>query len=117
MGQWPPILSHLLFRNARHIRRRGKASLRRATSNELRSAPDLNSGQPRIDSRLRRCERSCALARSRRGDQSVARRIGRTITNDASLVEQHWPAICRVAKALMSDRVLSEAEIDELIAS
>ena len=50
-------------------------------------------------------------------DQSVARRLGRTITNAASLVEQHWPAICRVAKALMSDRVLSEAEIDELIAS
>jgi hypothetical protein len=27
----------------------------------------------------------------------------------------HWPAIRRVAKALMSDRVLSEAEIDALI--
>jgi hypothetical protein len=50
-------------------------------------------------------------------DQRVARRIGRTITTAASLVEQHWPAICRVAKALTSDRVLSEAEIDELIAS
>ena len=50
-------------------------------------------------------------------DQSVARRIARAITNAASLVEQHWPAICRVAKAPMSDRVLSEAEIDELIAS
>jgi len=50
-------------------------------------------------------------------DQSVARRIGRTITNAASLVEQHWPAICRGAKALMSDRVRSEAELDELIAS
>jgi hypothetical protein len=32
-----------------------------------------------------------------------------------ALVDQHWPAICRVAKALMSDRVLSEAEIDALI--
>jgi hypothetical protein len=50
-------------------------------------------------------------------DQSVARRIARAITNAASLVEQQWPAICRVAKAPMSDRVLSEAEIDELIAS
>jgi len=50
-------------------------------------------------------------------DPSVARRLGRTITNAASLVEQHWPSIYRVAKALMSDRVLSEAEIDELIAS
>ena len=50
-------------------------------------------------------------------DQSSARRIGRTITNAALLVEDHWPAICRVANALMSDRVLSEAEIDELIAS
>ena len=48
-------------------------------------------------------------------DQSVARCLGRTITNAASLAEQHWPAICRVAKAL--NRVLSEAEIDELIAS
>ena len=50
-------------------------------------------------------------------DQSVARRLGRTITNAASLVEQQWPAIRRVANALISDRVLSEAEIDELIAS
>jgi hypothetical protein len=50
-------------------------------------------------------------------DQSSARRIGRTITNAALLVEDHWPAICRVANALMSDRVLSEAEIDKLIAS
>jgi len=41
----------------------------------------------------------------------------RTITNAALLVEDHWPAICRVANALMSDRVLSEAEIDKLIAS
>ena len=32
-----------------------------------------------------------------------------------ALVDQHWPASCRVAKALMSDRVLSEAEIDALI--
>jgi len=32
-----------------------------------------------------------------------------------ALVDQHWPAIRRVAKALMSDRVLSEAEIDALI--
>ena len=48
-------------------------------------------------------------------DQSVA--SGARSQMPASLVEQHWPAICRVAKALMSDRVLSEAEIDELIAS
>jgi hypothetical protein len=48
---------------------------------------------------------------------SVARRIGRTITNAASLVEQQWPAIRRVANALISDRVLSEAEIDELTVS
>ena len=32
-----------------------------------------------------------------------------------ALVDQLWPAIRRVAKALMSDRVLSEAEIDALI--
>jgi len=32
-----------------------------------------------------------------------------------ALVDQRWPAIRRVAKALMSDRVLSEAEIDALI--
>ena len=32
-----------------------------------------------------------------------------------ALVDQHWPASCRVAKALMSDRVLGEAEIDALI--
>ena len=38
-----------------------------------------------------------------------------TLAKASSLVDQHWPAICRVAKALMSDRVLSEAEIDALI--
>jgi hypothetical protein len=38
-----------------------------------------------------------------------------TLAKTASLVDQHWPAICRVAKALMSDRALSEAEIDALI--
>ena len=38
-----------------------------------------------------------------------------TAAKAAALVGRHWPAICRVAKALMSDRVLSEAEIDALI--
>jgi hypothetical protein len=37
------------------------------------------------------------------------------LAKTSSLVDQHWPAICRVAKPLMSDRVLSEAEIDALI--
>jgi len=38
-----------------------------------------------------------------------------TLEKTRALVDQHWPAIHRVAKALMSDRVLSEAEIDALI--
>jgi hypothetical protein len=38
-----------------------------------------------------------------------------TLEKTRSLVDQHWPAFRRVAKALMSDRVLSEAEIDALI--
>jgi hypothetical protein len=38
-----------------------------------------------------------------------------TLERTRALVDQHWPAIRRVAKALMSDRVLSEAEIDALI--
>jgi hypothetical protein len=47
--------------------------------------------------------------------QELGDLFDRTISKTASLVDQHWPAICRVAKALMSDRVLSEAEIDALI--
>ena len=38
-----------------------------------------------------------------------------TLEKTGALVDKHWPAIRRVAKALMSDRVLSEAEIDALI--
>jgi hypothetical protein len=38
-----------------------------------------------------------------------------TLEKTRALVDQHWPAIRRVAKALMSDPVLSEAEIDALI--
>jgi hypothetical protein len=38
-----------------------------------------------------------------------------TLAKARALVDQHWPAICRVAKALMSDRVLSQAEVDALI--
>lgn len=47
--------------------------------------------------------------------QELGDLFDRTISKTASLVGEHWPAICRVAKALMSDRVLSEAEIDALI--
>ena len=38
-----------------------------------------------------------------------------TLEKTRALVDQHWPAIRRLAKALMSDRVLSEAEIEALI--
>ena len=38
-----------------------------------------------------------------------------TLEKTRALVDQRWPAIRRVANALMSDRVLSEAEIDALI--
>jgi len=72
------------------------------------------------DDRLNACSFLLKLQLRRWGEpvvegQHVALEGERAGQFPRALVDQLWPAIRRVAKALMSDRVLSEAEIDALI--